>query len=82
VFGPKEQKAAFIKEDEVAPKSLEFFLALAICGASSARWLFHHAAMLGAQEPGNSIRNAEELSKHGWDDTILQIPCASLSQCA
>lgn len=82
VFGPKEQKTALVKEDEVAPKFLEFFLALAICGASSSRWLSHHAAKLGVQELGNSIENAGEVSKYGWDDTRFQIPCISPARCA
>ena len=64
-----EEESAFIKEYEMGPKSLGFFLTPVTDASSSVRWLARFSAWLGAPVSATSILDPSSLAIHDRSDT-------------
>lgn len=67
-----EEKAAFVEEDEMGPKSLGFFLSPATDASSSVGWPARPSVWPGAPASARSIRDPSSSATHGRGDTELR----------
>lgn len=77
VTGGYEEKSALVNEDEVAPKSFEFFLSPATCAASSGRWPPRLVGSLDVRGPDSSNESAEGSSRCGSGGIRRRTPSGS-----
>src|SRR3990170_4294030 len=75
--GRNEQKAAFIEENQVGPKSLRLFLYAAICSASNGQWPLRSAGSLGARVPGRTSPRGATAAIGGWGGIQYRTRCGS-----
>ena len=68
-----EQKAAFIQEGQMGPKSSRVFLYAASDSASNGRWPPRRAAWPAIPEPGKTSNVGEAGAIHDWDVTAVLI---------
>src|SRR3989338_3132197 len=77
-----EEKAAFVEEGEMGPKSLGFFLYAATCISSTRRWLPRLSGWPGVPVSATSILNSPSPARRGPGDSGFQNAARSVSQCA
>lgn len=63
-----EKKAAFIKTNQVGPKSSRLFLYVATGSVSNERWPLRPAGRLDARAPDKTNLRGAEVARGDWDD--------------